>query len=138
MGIEDIVLRRIAIHWVPADAVTGRDPDEVRADPSFEHLTASLRASGFTRPILVSAGGLQIIDGAHRLQAARDLGMTHIPVVELGEHEAELWLAATLLNKCNGSTGFMNAYLVLADLQAIGQLTGVGTGAGEQHPYTYP
>lgn len=57
-------------------------------DPANEEkLKSSLRRFGFTKPIIVRTlddGALQIIGGEHRWKAARDLGITEVPVVNLG------------------------------------------------------
>jgi DNA modification methylase len=45
-------------------------------------ITASMRAFGFTNPILVGADG-DIVAGHGRLAAARQLGMTEVPVIVL-------------------------------------------------------
>src|ERR1019366_2027514 len=46
-------------------------------------VAASIRQFGWTNPILVGADGV-VIAGHARLMAARQLGMTEVPVIQLG------------------------------------------------------
>jgi len=48
---------------------------------------ASIREFGFVDPITVRTvdGRYQIIDGEHRWRAAKDEGITTVPIVDLGE-----------------------------------------------------
>ena len=66
---------------VPIDAVRP-DPSNVMQHPpsQIDALAASLVAFGFDQPILARRNGL-IIAGHGRLLAARQVGMTHVPVV---------------------------------------------------------
>lgn len=56
-------------------------------DGTFSKLAASIRRHGFTRPLIVRTlddGSREIIDGEHGWKAAKLLGMTHVPCVDLG------------------------------------------------------
>ena len=53
------------------------------SDAQVAQIAASIREFGFTNPILVDAGG-GVIAGHGRLLAARQLGMTEVPTLELG------------------------------------------------------
>ena len=67
------------------------DPRNARTHPKRQiaQIVASIRAFGFTNPVLVDPGGV-IIAGHGRLKAARELGLTEVPVIELdGLSEAE-------------------------------------------------
>lgn len=85
----------------PADRrleVTYRDPASLVPDPrnarthpkrQIAQIVASIRAFGFTNPVLVDPGGI-IIAGHGRLKAARELGLSEVPVIELdGLSESE-------------------------------------------------
>lgn len=67
------------------------------SDTQIAEIAGSIRAFGFSNPILVSEGG-DIIAGHGRLAAARKLGLTNAPVVVL-----------------RGLTEFQRRQLVLAD-----------------------
>ncbi len=66
---------------VPIDAVRPDPSNVMQHSPSqIDALAASLVAFGFDQPILARRNGL-IIAGHGRLLAARQVGMTHVPVV---------------------------------------------------------
>lgn len=55
---------------------------------NMEKLTASLERHGWVRPVIVrddGIGGMQILGGQHRVEAAMHLGHETVPVVSLGE-----------------------------------------------------
>lgn len=72
------------------------DPHTLKANPwnpnavdpiNQDKLEASIRMSGIKRPIVVREledGSLQIIGGQHRTQAAINLGMSDVPVINRG------------------------------------------------------
>lgn len=51
----------------------------VPGDPRFDQLLASIRRDGIREPIVLDPRGL-VLDGHHRLEAARMLGMSSVPV----------------------------------------------------------
>lgn len=51
----------------------------VPGDPKFDELLASIRREGIREAITVDQRGL-VLDGHHRLEAARMLGMLWVPV----------------------------------------------------------
>lgn len=53
------------------------------SEEQVAQIAASIREFGFTNPVLVDAEG-GIIAGHGRVMAARKLGMTKVPVIELG------------------------------------------------------
>lgn len=61
------------------------DPGNARTHPKaqLDQIAASIRAFGFTNPILVDSDG-RIIAGHGRLLAARALGLKRVPTIELG------------------------------------------------------
>lgn len=59
----------------------GRNP-RTHSDEQVAQIAASIVAFGWTNPILVSADG-EVIAGHGRLEAARRLGLTTVPVVVL-------------------------------------------------------
>ncbi len=76
-------------------------------DPeTFRKELASIRRFGFVQPIIVrpSDGGMyEIIDGEHRWKAAQELGMTEVPIFDVGrisDHEA--MQLTVILNELRG------------------------------------
>lgn len=51
----------------------------VPGDPKFDAILESVRKDGIREPITVDQQGL-VLDGHHRLEAARMLGMSWVPV----------------------------------------------------------
>ena len=85
----------------PADRrlqVTYRDPNRLVPDPrnarthskrQIEQIVESIRAFGFTNPILADPKG-KLVAGHGRLRAAKKMGLETVPVIELdGLSEAE-------------------------------------------------
>ena len=67
------------------------DPRNARTHPKrqIEQIVASIRAFGFTNPILADPEG-NLIAGHGRLRAAKELGLAEVPVIELtGLSEAQ-------------------------------------------------
>lgn len=62
------------------------DPRNARTHPKrqIEQIVASIRAFGFTNPILADPEGV-IIAGHGRLRAAKELGLATVPVIELAD-----------------------------------------------------
>lgn len=97
-------------------------------------IAGSIREYGFTNPVLVD-GENGIIAGHGRVMAARQLGMTKVPVIELA-HLTEAQRKAYILadNKLAEQAGWDKDLLAIevADLTALGvDLTGIGFDATE-------
>ena len=60
------------------------DPRNARTHPKrqIEQIAQSIRAFGFTNPILADPHG-NLIAGHGRLRAAREMGLSEVPVIEL-------------------------------------------------------
>jgi hypothetical protein len=60
------------------------DPRNARTHPKrqIEQIAASMRAFGFTNPILADPQG-NLIAGHGRLRAAKEMGLAEVPVIEL-------------------------------------------------------
>ena len=97
-------------------------------------IAGSIREFGFTNPVLVD-GGNGIIAGHGRVLAARKLGMTAVPVIELGHLSAAQKRAYVLAdNRLAAAAGWDRELLALevADLDALGMDLGtLGFEAGE-------
>ena len=75
--------RPLAVVYKPTASLIP-DPRNARTHPrrQIEQIAASIRAFGFTNPILADPEG-NLIAGHGRLRAARELGLAEIPVIEL-------------------------------------------------------
>ena len=113
------------------------DPRNARTHPKrqIDQIRASIEAFGFTNPILADPEG-HIIAGHGRLQAARVMGLTELPVITLsGLSEAQKRALPIADNKIalNASWDLEILQLELGDLGSIDvdidpTLTGFSTG----------
>lgn len=76
--------RRLAVVYTSTGSLTP-DPRNARTHPKrqIEQIVSSIRAFGFTNPILADPEG-NVIAGHGRLRAAKELGLAEVPVIELG------------------------------------------------------
>ena len=116
------------------DLVPYANNARTHSDAQVAQIAASIREFGFTNPILVD-GTNGIIAGHGRLLAARKLGMTEVPIIELS-HLTPAQKRAYILadNKLALSAGWDNDLLrlELGELQAGGfDLTLTGFDIGE-------
>ncbi|MFN2098756.1 site-specific DNA-methyltransferase [Altererythrobacter sp. MF3-039] len=75
--------RRLAVIYRDLASLTP-DPRNARTHPrrQIEQIVQSIRAFGFTNPILADPDGV-IIAGHGRLRAAKEMGLSQVPVIEL-------------------------------------------------------
>ena len=82
------------VEWVPADAVHGNEYNpNVVAPPEMELLALSIKADGYTQPIVTMADddGRVVIDGFHRHRVGKEMAEVaarihgHLPVVRIRE-----------------------------------------------------
>jgi DNA modification methylase len=75
--------RPLSVVYKPTDSLTP-DPRNARTHPKrqIEQIVASIRAFGFTNPILADPHG-NLIAGHGRLRAAKEMGLAEVPVIEL-------------------------------------------------------
>ena len=91
------------------------------SDVQVAEIAASIRAFGFTNPILVD-GENGLIAGHGRLLAARKLGMTEVPVIELaGMSEAEKKAYVIVDNKLALNAGW-DVELLKAEFESLQDL----------------
>jgi ParB-like chromosome segregation protein Spo0J len=80
------------VRWVPAEEVYANDynPNKV-APPEMKLLEQSIRADGYTQPIVVwkTAEGYEVVDGFHRHTVGKKLGLSHLPVVVINSDRAD-------------------------------------------------
>ena len=87
--------------WVP---IAELRPDLcLRVDgPSSDHVAALVEIDGPLPPIVVQRGSLRVVDGVHRLLAARVLGAERVEVTWVDGDEVEGLLLAVRLNSVQG------------------------------------
>jgi len=75
--------RPLTVVYKPIDSLTP-DPRNARTHPKrqIEQIVASMRAFGFTNPILADPQG-NLIAGHGRLRAVKEMGLAEVPVIEL-------------------------------------------------------
>jgi len=85
---------------VSALKVDGDNPNRMTAK-QHERLCTSIKKYGFIVPIITNKDYL-VADGEQRLIVARDLGMTHVPVIRLDVDDVDRRLLRQVLNKLRG------------------------------------
>jgi ParB/RepB/Spo0J family partition protein len=103
--------------WVSTDDLRPNPWNPNRMDEDmFEKAVTSIREFGFVDPITtrtISDGEYEIVDGEHRWVAAKQEGLTNIPIVDLGQIPDEIAQQLTIvLNETRGQ----------ADPQRLGRL----------------
>jgi hypothetical protein len=93
-----------------------------QSDRDFELLKRSMTEDGFTQPVIVQRATNQIVDGEHRWRAARDLGMTTIPVVFVDMTPEQMRVSTLRHNRARGSENFELSAALLRDLRELGAL----------------
>ena len=77
-----------SVTWVPSEKVFANDynPNKV-AKPEMDLLRISIKADGFTQPIVVwrTDDGYEVIDGFHRHMVGKEMGLPELPVVVVNE-----------------------------------------------------
>lgn len=106
----------IEFQWVPIDRIAPNEWNPNRMDEEmFQKAVASIREFGFVDPVTVRHLGdlFEIIDGEHRWVAAKQEGLTEIPVIDVGVIEDDVAQQLTIvLNETRGQ----------ADPRKLGQL----------------
>ncbi|MCB1370429.1 MAG: site-specific DNA-methyltransferase, partial [Rhodobacteraceae bacterium] len=125
----------LAIDYCPVDALIPYARNaRTHSEDQVALIAGSIREFGFVNPVLVD-GQNGIIAGHGRVLAARKLGMTTVPVIELGHLSAAQKRAYVLAdNRLAEAAGWDRELLALevADLDALGvDLGTLGFEAGE-------
>ena len=130
----DRTKRQLAVNYRPLAALIPYARNaRTHSEEQVAQIAASIREFGWTNPILVD-GDSGVIAGHGRLLAARKLGMTTVPVIELaGMSEAEKRAYILADNKLALNAGWDEAMLAaeIGDLQGLGfdlALTGFELG----------
>src|SRR5712671_7688118 len=116
-------------HWPVERLIPSPRNARTHSDAQVAEIAGSIRAFGFSSPILVGADG-DIIAGHGRLAAARLLGLSEVPVVCLrclsDVQRRQLMLADNRI-ALNAGWSFEMLRLELQDLSALGaDLKGLG------------
>jgi DNA modification methylase len=122
-GIIENAPPRLAVEYRPASALIPYAKNaRTHSDAQVAQIAASIREFGWTNPVLVD-GENGIIAGHGRLLAARKLGMSTVPVIELsGLSEAQKRAYIIADNKMALNAGWDNELLglELGELAALG------------------
>jgi ParB-like chromosome segregation protein Spo0J len=124
--------RMLAVEYRPVEALVPyvRNP-RTHSEAQVAEIAASIRAFGFTNPILID-GDNGIIAGHGRLLAARKLGLQEVPVIELAglsETEKRAYIIADNKLALNAGWDRDLLSLELGELDSLGfdlALTGFG------------
>jgi DNA modification methylase len=79
----EAAVRPLQVVYKPTESLTP-DPRNARTHPKrqIDQIAQSIRAFGFTNPVLADPEG-NLIAGHGRLRAAKEMGLTQVPVIEL-------------------------------------------------------
>ncbi len=105
---------QLSITYQPIDALKpySRNP-RTHSNHQIRQIANSIREFGFTNPVLVNADK-QIIAGNGRVQAAKLLGMTQVPVIQFENMTADQVRAYVIAdNKLAANAGWDNAILAI-------------------------
>jgi len=86
---------------------------------TFTKLVESVRRNGFVQPPIVRTlnGGYEIINGEHRFHAAQSLGMTKMPVIDLGTvDDLKAKQLSIILNELSGNPDQVRLAELLRDI----------------------
>ena len=114
------------IKWVKQDAVEGNDynPNEV-ASPEMELLHKSIKADGYTQPIVTYAGDdgeFEVVDGYHRMtigktrEDIRDRLHDHVPVTVIDKPLDERMGSTIRHNRARGTHQIRDMSTLVTDL----------------------
>lgn len=89
-------MAKLQIEYKPIDKVIPYDKNPRQNDDAVQYVAESIKEFGFINPILLDASGT-VMAGHTRLKAAKQLGMTEVPVVyvdDLSEEQARAFRLA--------------------------------------------
>lgn len=119
----NVVLEKLVVVEAPIDSIRENSYNPNRqSDHDFALLKKSMEENGFTQPILVQEDSREIVDGAHRWRAAKDLGYPTIPVVFVKWTPEQMRLATLTHNRARGSEDIELVSAMLRDLEKLGAI----------------
>lgn len=114
-------MNQLKITQTPIKSLKPNDGNaRVHSSDQVNDIAKSIQNYGFSVPVLIDSEGV-IIAGHGRLQAARQLGMTHVPAITLGHLSPAQRRALTLSDNAIADRGGWDADLLRAELEAITQ-----------------
>lgn len=116
-------LQSLVVEYVDTDSVKPNSYNPNRQNESdFSLLLRSMREDGFTQPIVVQKSTREIVDGEHRWRAARELGLTQVPVVMVEMSDEQMRISTLRHNRARGSEDVGLSSQLLRDLRELGAL----------------
>jgi len=94
------------IEKLPIKAIRENDWNPNKMDePKFKALVEAIKEFGFVQPLLVRRveGGYEVVDGAHRLRAAKKAGLKKVECVVIECKEDEAKLRTLMMNRLRGA-----------------------------------
>ncbi len=84
----------------------------------FRALVRAFKKYGCVQPLLVRPveGGWEVIDGAHRLRAAKEAGLKKVPCVVVDSGEEEARLRTLMMNRLRGRFRWEDVARMVADM----------------------
>ncbi len=108
----------LEIEYVPLEELIPNTYNpNVHNPDSFDLLTLSVSAFGFTQPIVVRRETNEIIDGEHRWRVAGLLGYEKVPVCYVQMTDEEMRLATIMHNRARGRESGEMISKLYADLK---------------------
>jgi len=116
-------LERVKVEYVAINSIKANTYNPNRqGDKEFQMLKKSIKADGFTQPILVHRESREIIDGEHRWHAAKELGFEEIPVIFTDMTKEQMRIATLRHNRARGSEIPDLTAAVIKELEELGAL----------------
>lgn len=114
-------LEKLDIVYVPIEDIKPNQYNPNRqSEHDFKLLCKSIEEDGFTRPIVVRKGTLEIVDGEHRWRACKALGHKEIGAVLVEMTDAQARIATLKYNRIHGSEDANLAASVLKEIIEMG------------------
>jgi len=134
-------VRKVTIANVPIDALKEAPENPNVMEPErYGLLVEAIRKEGFLQPVLAyplgTPGEYRIVDGHHRVKAAREVGMVEVPAVIVADVEEAHAIAIRIgMNRLRGELDLTSVGRALKDLVGQGwqveDLTITGFNVGE-------
>lgn len=122
---EAVLIKNIEVKMI----IEARDNPNVMPGHEFKMLVEAMREKGQLQPILVrpmaesalgASGAYRVIDGHHRLRAARELGMEVVPCVVKETDDAGEVILRIAMNKLRGELDLTGVGRALKELAEAG------------------
>ena len=112
-------MSNLSIEYRDVSGLTEYDKNSrVHSDEHVQQVAASITEFGFTNPLLIDADGI-LIAGHGRLAAARELGMSNVPCIELGHLSDEQRMAYVIADNKLAENSDWNDDALACELAAL-------------------